>query len=289
MVLISNHKSMAVLFYVRLVSCGSKDVWQKWTERGSKNVDVVLVIPETLNIQTHADQLPNFLKELETDLSKYKPRYAVVGFGGKTAVHKRPHIVTGGGKIFGGIKDVQSAIANMKFTTETASVFDAIEYLAHLPFLPGASKVVIMITDQNRDTVSNAHLEKTIKELDMQGVIFNVIGPYFQKKQHRDVLGLWKGQTMLRKDKFKSKRSAIGLPVNEYTRLAESSQGGVFNLKAYSKTHGDWTNLLKRAMKTTIVKQIDEDQTYCRQCVCVPSLTAEPVTICRINRHSRCS
>ncbi len=281
--------SVNLLLSVYLVSCGSKGVWQKWTERGSKNVDVVLLIPETLNIQTHADQLPSFLKELETDLSKYKPRYAVVGFGGKTAVHQRPHIVTGGGKIFGGIKDVQSAIANMKFTTEAANAFEAIEYLAHIPFLPGASKIVIMITDQNREATS-APLEKAIKELDMQGVIFNVIGPYFQKKQHRDVLGLWKGQTMMRKDKFQTKRlKTIALPVNDYTRLAESSLGGVFNLKAYSKSHSDWTSLLKRAMKTTIVKQIDEDQTYCRQCVCVPSLTAEPVTICRINRHSRCS
>lgn len=264
-------------------------MWQTWTERGSKNVDIVLLIPETLHLQTHADNLPSFLKELEIDLSKYKPRYAVVGFGGKTAVRRRPHIVTGGGKIFGGINDVQSAIANMKFTTEKANALEAIEYLAHLPFLPGASKVVIMIEDQNLEAISSAPLQKAIKELDMQGVIFNVIGPYFQKKKYRDVLGLWKDQAMMRKDNIQSKFKTIGLPLNNNIRLAESSGGAIFNLKAYSNAHGDWSNLLKRAMKTTLIKQIDEDQTYCRQCVCIPGLTTEPVTICRINRHSRCS
>ena len=276
-----------MLFY--LASCGSKSAWQGWTERGSKNVDVVLLIPETLNMKIHADQIPNLLKELKHDLSIYKPRYAVVGFGGKTALYRHPHIVTGGGKIFGGIQDVQSAIANMKFTTGEANVFKAIEYLSHLPFLPGASKVVIMITDQNREAMSSAPLEKAIKDLNMQGVIFNVIGPYFQKKQHRDVLGIWQGQAMVRKGKFHNKQKTIGLPSNDYTRLAESSQGGIFNLKAYSKAHGDWTSSLKQAMKTTILKQINEDQTFCRQCVCVTSLMAEPVTMCRINRHSRCS
>ncbi|XP_028404666.1 apolipophorins-like [Dendronephthya gigantea] len=272
-------------------SCGAKGAWQKWTEGGNNNVDVVLLIPETLNLQIHANNLPNFLKELQTDLSKYNSRYAVVGFGGKSDVLRRPHIVTGGGKIFGGIEDVKSAIANMKFTSGAANAFEAIEYLAHLPFLPGASKVVIMMTDQNREVMASPPLQKAIKDLDMQGVIFNVIGPYFQKKQHRDVLGLWKGKAMLKKDfsKERSRRSSIGLPSNVYTKLAESSQGGTFNLKAYSKELGDWTSLLKQAMKTTIGKQIDEDQSHCRQCVCVPSLMTEPVTICRTNKHARCS
>lgn len=248
---------------------------------------MVLLIPETLSLQIHANNLPNFLKELQTDLSEYKSRYAVVGFGGKSAIRRRPHIVTGGGKIFGGIEDVKSAIANMKFASGAANAFEAIEYLSRLPFLPGASKVVIMMTAQNREAMTSAPLQKAIKELDMQGVIFNVIGPYFQKKQHRDVLGLWKGQAMLKKGKFQ--RISIGLPTNVYTRLAESAHGGTFNLKAYSKELGDWTGLLKQAMKATIGKQIDEDQSHCRQCVCVPTLMTEPVSICRTNRHARCS
>ena len=272
-----------------IVSCGTKGVWQKWTERGSKNVDVVLLIPETLKMEIHADQVPSFLKELENDLSSYRSRYAVVGFGGKTDLHRRPHTVTVGGKIFGDIKDVQSAISNMKFTTGAVNTLEAIEYLAHLPFLPGASKVVIMIMDQKREAMSSESLQKAMKELNMQGIIFNVIGPYFQKKQHKDFLGMWKGQALTTKDKFPNKLNAIGLPVNDYTRLAESSYGGIFNLKSYSQPRGDWTSSLKRAMKKTIVKQIDEDQTYCRQCVCMPYLTAEPVTICRINKHTKCS
>ena len=277
-----------VLLTFHLVSCGSEGVWQGWTERGNKNVDVVLLVPETLNMKIHADHLPNLLEELKHDLSKYKPRYAVVGFGGKTAVRRHPHIVTGGGKIFGAIKDVQSAIAHMKFTAGAANAFEAIEYLGQLPFRPGASKVVIMITDQTREAMSSAPLEKAMKDLDMQGVIFNVIGPYFTKKQHREVLGMSRGQVMVRKGKSQDKPK-IGLPSNDYTRLAESSQGAVFNLKAYSKAHGAWTSLLKQAMRKTIVKQIDEDQTFCRQCICVARLMVEPVTMCRINRHSRCS
>lgn len=271
------------------MSCGSKGLWQKWAQLGSKNVDVVLLIPETLNIRSHADQLPKFLQEIESDLSKYKSRYAVVGFGGKTAFTKHPHTVTAGGKIFGDIKDVQSAIANMKFTSEAANAFEAFEYLGHLPFLPGASKVAIMITDQSRESTMNSPLQKAIKELEMQGVIFNVIGPYFKKEHHKNALVLWKDQIMTRKDKLQTKQRTLGLPINDYIRLAESSSGAVFNLNAYPKANSDGSSLLRRAVKATIAKQIDEDQTYCRQCVCVPSLTAEPVTICRINRHLRCS
>ncbi|XP_046849382.1 uncharacterized protein LOC124442906 [Xenia sp. Carnegie-2017] len=271
-------------------NCGSKGVWVKWTEHGNNNVDVVLMIPDTLKMKNHTVQLSGFLKELENELrSNYTSRYAVVAFGGKTAFLQRPHIVTNGGKIFGSIKNVESTIASMQFNGQGANALEAIEYLAQLPFQPGASKVVIMLSTQNRETMTKAPLLKAKKELNMQGIIFNVIGPYFKRSEHKDVLGLWKGKAMVKKSLFHSKEKTIGLPANDHIRLAEYTKGAVFNLKAYSQVHGNWLRLLKRAMKTTIVKQIQEDQTYCRQCVCVPGLTVEPLTICRTNRHSRCT
>lgn len=262
----------------------------KWTEHGNNNVDVVLMIPDTLKMKNHTVQLSGFLKELENELRRnYTSRYAVVAFGGKTAFLQRPHIVTNGGKIFGSIKNVESTIASMQFNGQGANSFEAVEYLAQLPFQPGASKVVIMLSTQNRETMTKAPFLKAKKELNMQGIIFNVIGPYFKRSEHKDVLGLWKGKAMVKKSLFHSKEKTIGLPANDHIRLAEYTKGGVFNLKAYSQVHGNWLRLLKRAMKTTIVKQIQEDQTYCRQCVCVPGLTVEPLTICRTNRHSRCT
>lgn len=264
-------------------------MWQKWTQPGNKNVDVVLLVPETLNISSLATNLPGLLQELQTDLSKYQPRYAVVGFGGKSGVHQNPHVVTSGGKIFGRIEDVAKAIQNMKFTSEKADALDAIQFVARLPFNPGSSKVVILLTDQNRQALSSIPITKAIKDLSLHGIIFNVIGPYFEMKQHRNVLGLWKDQAYLRRERRQLKLHSIALPSDDYIRLAESSQGGIFNLRVYSKSVGQWTKLLKRAMKTTLTKQIDNDQTYCRQCVCVPTLGTEPVSICRINRHARCS
>lgn len=263
-------------------------MWKKWTQKGNKGVDVVLLVPETLNIQSHAVQLPAFLRELETGLGGYKPRYAVVGFGGKSGVHQLPHIVTGGGNVFGTTQDVGKAIENMKFTNEKADALKAIEYIQRLPFNAGATKVVILLTDQNRGVNSTGSMTKAIKTLNMHGMIFNVIGPYFQRRQQRSVLGLWKKQAYLMKEKLQSKLHTIALPSNDYTRLAESSQGGIFNLEAYSQSYGKLKNSLGKALKTTLLKQINNDQVYCRQCVCVPSFADEPVTFCRVNKHARC-
>lgn len=262
-------------------------MWQQWTQKGNKGVDVVLLVPETLNIQPHAVKLPMFLQELETGLSEHKARYAVVGFGGKSGVHQHPHIVTGGGNVFGSIQDVGKAIQNMKFTNEKTDALKAIEYLQRLPFNPGATKVVILLTDQNREVNSTAPVTRAIKTLNMHGIIFNVIGPYFQKRKQRSVLGLWKNEAYLVKEKLQSKLHTIGLPSNDYTSLAESSQGGIFNLDAYSQSYGKLKNSLGKALKTTLIKQIVNDQVHCRQCVCVPSIT-EPMTFCRVNKHVRC-
>lgn len=110
------------------------------------SADVVFLVEQTSCLERFSlSELPSVIdRELEVK-GLTENRFAVVGFGGPDDLAK-PHIFTSGSKIFSdGIK-TSATMNSLKSTGTGGQVFGALKYAGRLPYRPGVSKSIILIT-----------------------------------------------------------------------------------------------------------------------------------------------
>ncbi|EDO25591.1 predicted protein [Nematostella vectensis] len=183
--------------------CASHEMGNTWFQKGSKLVDVVLIVPETQGMRGFAKRLPEFVFRLQDVLRQYSFKFGLISFGGKGAVHSEPHVVTVNGQHLGDVEDVSNAIEHLKFADRADNEtdgFEAISMATRYPFRTGSTKIVLLLTaDERIARPGTMSVRRLTKQLKRQDIIFNVIGKY--KKLNQRVIGQdYRGKVFYRKN-----------------------------------------------------------------------------------------
>ena len=144
------------------ISLEDKDVPQ--------SADVVLVVAHSPCNSDLINKLDNVINQIDSslkELSIKKPRFSVVGYGGKD----EPHSHTMDGELFNSKYKFSKATENFHVTqTETEDALEALEYAARLPFRAGVSKSIILVpcADCTEQAVNYADVQRLLFQRDIR-------------------------------------------------------------------------------------------------------------------------
>jgi hypothetical protein len=130
--------------------------------------DVVVVVDESGSMNTEHQFLADFVPGLESALLGIgigglgtfgENQYGLVGFGGGEGEggggHLPGHAHLVGGSLFGSSTEFVTATGTLVLTGADEDGYDGIDYaLNNYPFRPDATKLVIVVTDEDRDVVN---------------------------------------------------------------------------------------------------------------------------------------
>ena len=115
---------------------------ETWKQGPNKDVDVVVVLSESLFMKSIGFLMPSFIQNLEDELKNQRlsPRFGLVGFSGKPPVHRPGHVHTIKGTFFGSAKAFAGGLKNMEFLTrlEQKSRHELIPCFEFFTLLPEA-------------------------------------------------------------------------------------------------------------------------------------------------------
>lgn len=148
-------------------------------------VDLLFLVDESGSMNTEHVWLQTLPTELEAALvaanigAGMNPnRYALVGFADLShSVGQRAHKHTVGGGDWGTATDLQTAATGLTITGSVEDGYDACSfalnaYAANYTFRPNAVKVLILVTDEGRDTLSADTKASITALMQTDGVIF---------------------------------------------------------------------------------------------------------------------
>ena len=277
-------------YFLFSAGCGHK-VGHSWFTGGNKMVDVVLLVSEEPATRQFSEHLPNFVKKLSKDLSKYSLRFGLVGFGGKW-LHEKPHMVTMQGKVFGTAEDVESGFAHLKFVkSDGNSTSDgsnaAFFALRKYSFRAGATKIFLLLTNTERRSLSYNSNWFIARALEKYDITLNVFGKY--KKFRSDLMGMdYQGRLYRRKVPKGYLQRGVELPEGDYMSLMRATRGSVFGLDFLTSENLSKKYALQQATVNVWKEQIERDQAICKECVCVSTRGGQGVTYCRNNPYHKC-
>jgi hypothetical protein len=138
--------------------------------------DVVYVIDESVGMGPEHDWLHDFAVEVDTGLilgGVFNTRYALVAFG---EADPAPYTVPIAGQDFGTAAGLQLVANELVTTGTTEDGYAAINHaLFMLPFRPGVPVAIVLITDEDRDTISGFSYQSTLNNLQNAGAVLHVV------------------------------------------------------------------------------------------------------------------
>ena len=135
------------------------------TSVGISYADVIVVVDESESMDGEHAFLSQFIPLLEQGLTDIgiggqgvfaENQYGLVGFGGEDdPIHLRGHSHLVGGALFGSAGQFATATGTLVATGVTEDGYDGIDFaLNNYPLRPDAEKLVILVTDEDRDVVN---------------------------------------------------------------------------------------------------------------------------------------
>ncbi|KAK3755617.1 hypothetical protein QZH41_017617, partial [Actinostola sp. cb2023] len=269
--------------------CSNHELGGKWFQSANNAVDIILVVPETQGMRGFAKKIPNYVRALQSDLSKYSIRFGLVSYGGK-GIHSHPHEVTLNGKFLGSAEDVNFTINHLRFSDTQDNETDGFEGIAKAsmyPFRAGATKIIVLWTTSERYAHADAPcLRRMTKKLHTRDITLNIIGKY--QKYAGEVNGQdYLGRVFYRKMTQGSKIGA-SLPEGEFIELMKNTKGSAFGIAAFGSDNTRRSYALRESFVYTLKEQIKRDQVMCKECFCARGLVGEGRAICKINKHHKC-
>jgi len=269
--------------------CGNNELGRKWFQSANKQVDIVLVVPETEGMKGFAKKIPAYVRQLADDLEKYSLRFGLVSLGGK-GIHAHPHQVTMNGKFLGTADEVEYAVNHLKFSNTPDNEIDGFEGIAKAskyPFRAGATKIIVLWTTSERTAHQHAPcLRRMTKMLQMQDITLNIIGKY--RKYVGEVNGQdYHGRVFYRK---MTQGSNVGgpLPEGEFMELMKNTKGSAFSMTSFGSQSEKRATTLRESFVISLKEQIKRDQLMCKECYCARGRVGEGRAICKINEHHKC-
>jgi hypothetical protein len=153
------------------------------------SADIVFVVEQkntcsnsmyTANLRDLPKLIDKSLKENPSPITNN--RFAVVGYGsGNDRTGATPHIYTISSSIFSSSSNVQFALnrleASGRQSNYSSEVFNALKYAARLPFRPGVSKTIVLVTCDNSGKNDGSFYGDAMTMLKEGGITLHHLSP----------------------------------------------------------------------------------------------------------------
>ncbi|XP_070550723.1 apolipophorins-like [Ptychodera flava] len=271
-------------------TCGDVDrqrsLNEAWLEDSKLTADIVLVVSKSEKMTVSGrpeEQLKNLVNNIDKKLEGegiIDNRYSLIGYGGKR-IHAdaRQHTIRGG--IFKEEKNFNRGAKALKFEGQWGTdAFEAIKLASELKFRPQASRLIFLVTEDERSAVnSSLRIEEVQQLLENNGIVLNVISEYaaLQKNTIRIVGISHDGYLISGKDKDR-KYKLLDRVGEDYAKLASATRGSLYRLDMLMDSNDD---LFKKVPDIT-AKQVrfDVEKTY-KSCQCVRNADGRAISRCK--------
>jgi len=168
--------------------------------QAATTADVLFVVDESGSMSGEHGWISNMVTSLDNALGLAgvtNNQYALVGFGGR-APHLAGHTHDVNGTDFGTAAQLATATGSLVLNGGTEDGYSGITHaLTNYKFRPGAAVNVILVTDEDRDTIdSSLTFASVLKLLKGQNALLNaVVNSTFGTAQDNNALGIAKSPT----------------------------------------------------------------------------------------------
>jgi len=248
-----------------------------------KSADIVVIVEEKKCNKEVAKELPDFIRQLDSEFKSQglqNNRYGLVGFGGE-GVHSEEHSHTIDSKLFNKARKFILGSDGLVFSKEGTNndAFRAVRAAAQYPFRTGVAKSIIMLTcsDCSQSSISKDEIIHMLRE---QGISLHVMTEdgFKIKKSSIVVYGLDAKTVFTSKDVdnpfgTKDLREFVSGPENQCTRLAQESNGTVF----------DATRMVEKSFSGVFCPRMvfTTKPSPCQICECMEDVYGMGRSICR--------
>jgi len=250
-----------------------------------KSVDIVVIVEEKKCNKKVAEDLPEFVRELDAEFKSQglqDNRYGLVGFGGE-GVHSEPHTHTIDSKLFNRARKFLLGSDGLDFSGngQYNDTFNAVRAATKYPFRTGVAKSIILVTcsDCSQSSMNYDEIFDILRE---QGISLHVMtdNGFKIKKSSIVIYGLDAKTVFTSKDVdnpygTKDLREFVRGPENQCTRLAQESNGTVFDAgrmpeKSFSGVFSPRMVFTTKPSPCQICECLEDEQgmgrSFCRPC-----------------------
>ena len=212
----------------------------------AQTADVVLLVDESVGTGREHDWIETRAVAFDAALISHgltANRYALIGFA---RADPYPHTIPVGATDFGPAFQLALSASSLVTTGTTEDGYAAINHsLATLPFRPDADRVLVLLTDEDRDALTAATYESTLASIDSAGATLHVvIEASLQTGAGAPAIGLDHARTTLIPDGAGGFElgppglvaSAFGTSAIDYAQLAFETGGSVWDTSALRAT-----------------------------------------------------
>jgi len=267
------------------------------TKFPSSTADIVFVVSEHNKVnegRRTKSYLTDLVNKIEKTLSKASisdNRFSLVAFGGE-GVHKPPHTHTANGKIWAPSSEFRSGIDSLEFDGEfQTDAMDALQWATDLHWRPEATRMIILITEAERQEPFNSSLTYLDVQpmLDDQSITLNVFSEYetLKKDGIEPVLGINYDMTLLTTKRTSADDlSKLKLPKGNYAKMATATKGLMFRLDTLLDDIVDRNTFnaqIAKILRNTITDE--HDSVILKLCQCTLDKHQCPATECKSVRQ----
>jgi len=226
-----------------------------------------------------ADQLDALVDNMEKTLKAEginNNRYMIIGYGGDD-IHAPAHQHTINGRIFNTAQRFAKGAKALSFQGKYATdAFEALKMASEAKYRPQASRIVMLITEDERSAVNTSlKIEEVQSLLEDNSIILNVISEFDDLYKSRKYIGLLHDLTLLtNKDKTKARLpSRVG---QMYAKLSSATKGSLYRLDMMQDQH---INFLDKVPEN-IAKQVRSAVATYKTCQCVRDDEGRAISKC---------
>ncbi|XP_066298737.1 uncharacterized protein [Branchiostoma lanceolatum] len=259
-----------------------------WWQKSKPTADIVLIVSENIQLTKKHNpehQLKKLIQELNKKISYEDMRVAIVGFGGKD-VHEPAHVHTANGELFSQLKpsEVSKALKELEFEgKKTTNAMEAIRLAAQYPFRPEASKIFLLVTEEDKVQKNPQEIREVKKILAEQSITLSVFSSYKEIKTSKvdDIFGIKYNLDIISDKKVPKKHSISGLvklPKGVYTELCTATKGSIFSVDLLLEGKQTMLKQVSEVVEEQIRSQIGTEKI----CKCYQGPAGEGVSKCRV-------
>nr|AAT37632.1 von Willebrand factor [Branchiostoma belcheri tsingtauense] len=212
-------------------------------------------------------------------------RIAIVGFGGQD-VHEPAHVHTINGELFAQMKpsELNKALKELVFEgKKTTNAMEAIRMAAQYPFRPEASKIFLLITEEDKVEKNPQEIRELKKILAEQSITLNVFSSYKEIKKSKvdEIFGIKYNLDIITDKKVPKKHSISGLvklPKGVYVELSTDTKGSIFSVDLLLEGE----HRLLKQVSDVVVEQIESQIGTEKICKCFQGPAGEGITKCKV-------
>ncbi|XP_077982064.1 uncharacterized protein LOC144437068 [Glandiceps talaboti] len=256
---------------------------ERWIEDNKLTADIILVVSESEKMTVEGrpeEQLKNFVSSLEKKMQENgiaDNRYMLIGYGGSD-VHAPAHQHTIRGNLYGDENNFYKGAKALKFQGKYATdAFEALKLATEAKFRPQASRLVILVTEDERSAVNTSLSIESLQSLfEENAIILNVISEYSELYKGKRIFGITHDQTII-SGKDKATFKLLDRVGESYAKLSSATRGSLYRLDMMRNNDEDYM----KKVPGNVVKQIkyEVEKTY-KRCQCVRDADGRSVSKC---------